>query len=285
MSQRRPGSLHNHPLNMNKLLSVISSQAGWDSSPRATLKDGSVYSCGVYFPRQHKEHWRSPWSQAVAQVKRHNLVTIRMLGEKLAQFLEPRLQGWKPYVITYVSEELGHLLFWNYGNTPSVAGNLAHAIFSHLNDKHGVAFERLLVLIKGKPKKQHRCRSISERQDNVKGCYGVDAPHLVAGRNIILVDDVLTSGATMQECARVLWIAGASTVIGVVLANTIGWCLGGRMSKLRSNRQAGGVQQTKGSLIEPVSIEGKTNGNGMFSRRHTAGVNPVKPTSSIWPFR
>jgi predicted amidophosphoribosyltransferase len=40
----------------------------------------------------------------------------------------------------------------------------------------------------------------------------------VAGRAVILVDDVVTTGATLAACARPLLDAGASEVIGVALA-------------------------------------------------------------------
>ncbi len=43
----------------------------------------------------------------------------------------------------------------------------------------------------------------------------------IAGKHIVLVDDVLTTGATIRECARVLLDAGARNVMGVVLARTV----------------------------------------------------------------
>jgi len=42
-----------------------------------------------------------------------------------------------------------------------------------------------------------------------------------AGRHVILVDDVLTSGATMRECDRILREAGVLSVTGVALARTV----------------------------------------------------------------
>jgi orotate phosphoribosyltransferase-like protein len=55
----------------------------------------------------------------------------------------------------------------------------------------------------------------------VKGLYAVSDRSVIPGRIIILVDDVLTTGATMRECAQALWAAGARTVMGVVLARTV----------------------------------------------------------------
>ena len=43
------------------------------------------------------------------------------------------------------------------------------------------------------------------------------------GRTVILVDDVATTGNTLNECSRVLKRAGAEKVIGIVLARTSGY--------------------------------------------------------------
>ena len=53
---------------------------------------------------------------------------------------------------------------------------------------------------------------------NVQGVFQVKDTHAVAGKNILLVDDVYTTGATMEECAFVLKKAGAARVFGVTVA-------------------------------------------------------------------
>ncbi len=59
----------------------------------------------------------------------------------------------------------------------------------------------------------------SERKENIKGSIRVVDKLRIKGKSILLVDDVLTSGATMDECAKVLFKAGASHVIAMTLAN------------------------------------------------------------------
>jgi ComF family protein len=51
-----------------------------------------------------------------------------------------------------------------------------------------------------------------ERKANVKGAFAVSDPALVQGRQVLLVDDLYTTGATVKECARVLRRAGARRV-------------------------------------------------------------------------
>jgi ComF family protein len=51
-----------------------------------------------------------------------------------------------------------------------------------------------------------------ERQDNVKGAFAVPDPGLVKGKNVLLIDDLFTTGSTVKECAKVLRQAGARRV-------------------------------------------------------------------------
>ncbi|WP_409967873.1 ComF family protein [Bengtsoniella intestinalis] len=58
------------------------------------------------------------------------------------------------------------------------------------------------------------------RRGNVLGVYGLCKDINVAGKRILLVDDVATTGSTLQECARVLEEAGAKQVLCITLAKT-----------------------------------------------------------------
>lgn len=56
------------------------------------------------------------------------------------------------------------------------------------------------------------------RHENVKDAFTIRQPDRLAGKRIILVDDVLTTGATMNSCASCLRKAGAEKVAGIALA-------------------------------------------------------------------
>jgi ComF family protein len=60
-----------------------------------------------------------------------------------------------------------------------------------------------------------------ERKENIKGAFEVTDPKKIAGKNIILVDDVYTTGATMNECAKTLTKAGARKIAVLTLARVL----------------------------------------------------------------
>jgi competence protein ComFC len=61
-------------------------------------------------------------------------------------------------------------------------------------------------------------RSMEERRANVIGAFACREPSLAEGRRICLVDDVMTTGATMRSCAEALRASGAARVFGLVVA-------------------------------------------------------------------
>jgi len=56
------------------------------------------------------------------------------------------------------------------------------------------------------------------REENIKGAFRIENPQEIQGKRIFLIDDIFTTGSTMEECARVLKQAGAREVWGIVVA-------------------------------------------------------------------
>jgi len=77
----------------------------------------------------------------------------------------------------------------------------------------------LLVRTRARPDKQ--VLSLEERWESVRGAFATRPGSQVDNLRVLLVDDVLTTGATLDACARVLRDAGAKYVIGLTVARAI----------------------------------------------------------------
>ncbi|MCF6292064.1 MAG: ComF family protein [Robiginitomaculum sp.] len=66
-------------------------------------------------------------------------------------------------------------------------------------------------------------KSTKNRQKNVKGAFRVPDKYLeqIKGQRIILIDDVRTSGATLEACAKTLLLAGAKQIDAITLARIV----------------------------------------------------------------
>lgn len=78
---------------------------------------------------------------------------------------------------------------------------------------YGVPTDADSVRRKFRPDMGHK--TPSQRMENIKNVFSVVRPDKIRGKKILLVDDVMTSGATLTELRRVLTNAGATEVYGV----------------------------------------------------------------------
>ncbi|HEY2071575.1 MAG TPA: ComF family protein [Rhizomicrobium sp.] len=79
-----------------------------------------------------------------------------------------------------------------------------------------------LALIRIRPTpSQGEMPSAKARRRNVRGAFKVARPGAVAGRTILLIDDVFTTGATVSACSRALKRAGARKVLVLALARVV----------------------------------------------------------------
>lgn len=81
----------------------------------------------------------------------------------------------------------------------------------------GYAVTPILKKIRNTPP-QSRIRDAAKRRANVLGAYIVTDPAIVKDKRILLLDDVITTGATCSECAKTLLIQGAKEVFCAAVA-------------------------------------------------------------------
>lgn len=80
------------------------------------------------------------------------------------------------------------------------------------------------ILVRRRETKAQSRLSREERLRNVQGCFSLLSPPVaLQGKRILMVDDVLTTGATMTESSRVLLAGGAMKVFGLTLARGSGF--------------------------------------------------------------
>jgi len=77
------------------------------------------------------------------------------------------------------------------------------------------------ALVRTRYTSQQALLPVSKRWDNVRRAFTVARTHEVAGRALLVVDDVLTTGVTAGECARALKRAGATRVQVLTLARAL----------------------------------------------------------------
>ena len=83
----------------------------------------------------------------------------------------------------------------------------------------GLPFEGALLIQTRKKQAQHML-SARERLHNVEDLFAVALPELSEGRDILLCDDIITTGATLNACAKALLEAGARQVFGAGCARS-----------------------------------------------------------------
>ena len=78
------------------------------------------------------------------------------------------------------------------------------------------------TLVRVKDTKRLMGMQADERRQHIQQAFQVNEAlaHQVAGQHVVVVDDVMTTGATVNEAARTLWAAGAASVTGWFLART-----------------------------------------------------------------
>ena len=161
--------------------------------------------------------WTSVWyykDKVSESIRRYKFSGRRSYASAYGRMLAMKLQkqDWAPFdILTYVP-----IAFWRrFSRGYDQVELLCDAVGKEL----GFTPIRTLKKIRNTPP-QSGIRDASRRRANVLGAYRATCPDVVKGKRILLLDDVITTGATASECARVLLTAGAKEVICASVAVT-----------------------------------------------------------------
>jgi ComF family protein len=166
---------------------------------------GAVRSLGLY--EQEVRH-------AVLRMKHHQEEHLAMaMGRRLATKLEEHPFPEPPELVVPVPMHWWTRLIRGTSAAETLSRSLASALsLPHAGDL--LHCRRLL-------KKQSTLLA-GERLQNVRGAYAVSRSYDISGARVLLVDDVITTGATCDSAARVLLKAGAAGVYAVAVARGTG---------------------------------------------------------------
>lgn len=95
--------------------------------------------------------------------------------------------------------------------------NQAEILACGLGGKFGVSSQQALLRIQRTPTQVGKTQK--ERRENIKGAFKLKSGIEVRGKTIFLIDDVVTSGSTMNEAAGVLKRAGVKAIYGLALVH------------------------------------------------------------------
>ena len=153
--------------------------------------------------------YRDPLIDAILRYKFHGMASYSdRFAKWMAVTVRDKLDG-KYDLISWVPCSRRRIRSRGFDQAELLAKALAHEL--------GTEAVRTLDKIRHNPK-QSRTADPAKRRANVLGVYRAHKPERFRGKRILLVDDVLTTGATLSECGKVLLIAGADKLYSAVLA-------------------------------------------------------------------
>jgi len=168
---------------------------------------------GLYFALPYKEKFLT--KKLIYQFKYPP--RLKSLSKHLAQIIIEHLlitknnteKVWQNSIILPVPLEKYGLKYRGYNQSEELAKE-----FSKITKTPLI----LNNLIKIKETKSQTKLSAQERQENVRGVFSIKNPEVILNKKVFLIDDVYTTGSTMEECANVLRTFGAKSVWGIAIA-------------------------------------------------------------------
>lgn len=154
-------------------------------------------------------HWQDPAKTIVYQLKYRKIFAV---ADKLGALMAVNLHKYKPMDAVLVPVPLHKFKLWQRGFNQSE--HLANEVHRYLN----ISVCNCLARVKNTRPQFGLDKNL--RPSNVAGafCFVSKFKNSILGKRVILIDDVVATGSTISECAKVLKQAGAREVWGLILA-------------------------------------------------------------------
>lgn len=184
---------------------------GGQTHPVCRRKYGldGLWSLGVY---------EGALKEAIKQIKYKG---IKDLSESLVDIMIEYWAHFQPFVLDQIKKDNGQgwsvvpvPLHWFRENSRGF--NQSSLVGESFAKKLGLNYMEALKRVRF-TKSQAQLKGI-ERHFNIKGAFYLNTKYLIHNTNILLIDDVWTTGSTMKECTYILKKAGAKQVWGITLA-------------------------------------------------------------------
>jgi ComF family protein len=149
-------------------------------------------------------------ARAIGRLKYERRADLaRPLGDLLWRALEPHASSVRDAVVVPVPLHPSRLVKRGYNQATLIARVVARRLDAPL---------RALALARSLDTPHQTALDRDARRQNVTGAFRVRCPELVRDRGVLLIDDVRTTGATLEACTSALASAGASRVTHAVVA-------------------------------------------------------------------
>ncbi|MBQ8309928.1 MAG: ComF family protein [Clostridia bacterium] len=181
--------------------------------PMSAAKSDGLCKLTYYLPQK-----KTPvQNRMIYSVKQKNdCKTVHFLAEALAPMLTARLSELgltdSEVVITHLPRARSAVLFHGVDQAKALALGLSAML--------GVSHSTLIVRRRGADRVQ-KALSVTEREKNAKHAFLPAKNVECRGKTVLLVDDIVTTGAGMAACTRILRKMGAAHVIAVAIASDV----------------------------------------------------------------
>ena len=177
---------------------------------RKSLEDAKISRLVKLFTYRARQV-ELPQNQLIFALKHHHRSDVRtFIASELSQAIREGIPRYERFALAYAPRGDRSILLDGYDHISELSREISKELgipcLDAIGRRRGGEIQKKL--------------SFHDRQSNMLGRFYLNDGVDIKGKSVFLIDDVVTSGATLVEAARVLYGGGAKEVVGVVIAAT-----------------------------------------------------------------